>query len=178
MALLKKICPNCRFQNSPNQFFCQNPEIECSTRLDQVDPVEVAPRAPPAAHSPCPHCGYSENPLGSEDCLRCGSLIGGPKRRFAIRFPFGVVAVDESLRVGRDPKFSSISADLADFNKVSRQHAEFAVVDGRLFVTDARSTNGVRVNGEVIEVEKPRSIEVGDEILLSSQLRCTIVSRE
>ena len=34
---------------------------------------------------------------------------------------------------------------------ISREHAEFAEVDGALVVRDLKSANGVRVNGEDIE---------------------------
>jgi hypothetical protein len=74
-------------------------------------------------------------------------------------FPIG----EERFVVGR-----SESCQLCiDDPLASRTHAAFSVTDGRVFVEDLGSRNGVRVNGE--KITSTREIVHGDQVRVGSQ---------
>ncbi len=62
----------------------------------------------------------------------------------------------QSVVLGRDP---SADVSIVD-DSVSRRHARFEFVNGRVMVTDLGSTNGTKLNGEVVQHAEVR---VGDE---------------
>jgi hypothetical protein len=71
---------------------------------------------------------------------------------------------EDGFVVGRDP-----DSDLAiDEDGISRRHCRFFVKDGEWHVEDLGSTNGVRVNGELITGSYP--IKKGDRIGLFNQV--------
>ncbi|CAG1004772.1 MAG: FHA domain-containing protein [Anaerolinea sp.] len=47
---------------------------------------------------------------------------------------------------------------------VSRRHAQFAIVNGRLYLTDLDSVNGTRLNGVKIPPHEPQMIRDGDQL--------------
>ena len=70
------------------------------------------------------------------------------------------VVLDKAvLFVGRHPDCDVV---LKNSRKVSRRHCCIAQVDNRFVIRDLGSMNGVRVNGERVDVESP--IGLGDEI--------------
>lgn len=95
---------------------------------------------------------------------------------FAIRFPFGDVPIDGSLRVGREPTFSPIAQKLEGYGTVGRRHAELSVRGDELLITDLLSTNHVFVNDRQIPPNEPTPLKPGDEVLFSRQLRSAIIS--
>lgn len=70
------------------------------------------------------------------------------------------VVLDKAvIFVGRHPDCDVV---LKNSRKVSRRHCCIAQVDNRIVVRDLGSMNGVRVNGERIDIESP--LGLGDEI--------------
>ncbi|MDA7979220.1 MAG: FHA domain-containing protein [Pirellulales bacterium] len=52
------------------------------------------------------------------------------------------------------------------FQNVSAHHCKFSVVDGYWFIQDLNSRNGVKVNGERVEVGE-RRIDPGDQVAIA-----------
>ncbi|MCX7933938.1 MAG: protein kinase [Planctomycetota bacterium] len=55
-------------------------------------------------------------------------------------------------------------------NKASRSHAEFFLREGRGYVRDLNSSNGVYVNGIRLPPNKPRPLRAGDEIRIAGTI--------
>jgi DNA-binding NtrC family response regulator len=70
---------------------------------------------------------------------------------------------DLPVTVGREAPSDVRIADPT----LSREHARFALVDGRILVTDLDSTNGTSIGGKRVEEAE---IKLGDEVLLGSLL--------
>ena len=70
--------------------------------------------------------------------------------------------VDGSITLGRSSSSGLVITD----SEVSRAHSEVAVVEGELIVRDLGSTNGTRVNGDVIAA--PTKLSVGDVITVGN----------
>jgi pSer/pThr/pTyr-binding forkhead associated (FHA) protein len=64
--------------------------------------------------------------------------------------------------IGRDPG----CAIHLDDPSVSSRHARISIVDGHPFVTDLGSTNGTRVNGNLIDT--PHPLAAGDLITIGT----------
>jgi hypothetical protein len=64
--------------------------------------------------------------------------------------------------IGRDPG----CALHLDDPSVSARHARITIVDGHPFITDLASTNGTRVNGELIDT--PHPLAAGDLITIGT----------
>ena len=115
---------------------------------------------------PNPACGYTDNLENETECLRCSYPLDITQERnservpvgtmreatFIVRFPFGELSIEDTLRVGRESSFSPIAEKLVNYDKISRVHAELTVTNGHLIVTDLNSTNGVFINGQNIPV--------------------------
>ena len=125
----------------------------------------------------CLQCGFIHNAASDDRCMRCGASLdlsfpevqvpplatlpqpAATKRdaRWTAQFPFGAVAIEPMLRIGRDERYSPLAAELSGFEKVSRRHAELAIENGILTVIDMNSTNGTLVNGVLWQTESRRS---------------------
>jgi hypothetical protein len=76
-----------------------------------------------------------------------------------------VFGVHDGTMVGREAG-ATIRIDHPD---VSREHAEFRLVDDVLTIMDRQSTNGTKVNGEPLTPLQPRELKVGDTIEFGSR---------
>jgi len=72
------------------------------------------------------------------------------------------LAEGQALVVGRDPAAEICIGDTS----VSRQHARFELRGGAVSVRDLGSTNGTRLNGELLD--GPAAMGVGDEVTLGN----------
>lgn len=92
-----------------------------------------------------------------------------------LRFPWGVVAVPPSglLNIGRDFG-AECGSEIADFDNVSRRHAQVRVSDGAVLVVDQLSTNGTTVNGEPTTAYVARVISDGDTVGFGAHLRAVV----
>jgi len=84
------------------------------------------------------------------------------ERHFALRVGSETHIVDGSITLGRSSSSSLVIAD----SEVSRAHSEVAVVGGELVVRDLGSTNGTRVNGDIIVT--PTKLSAGDVITVGN----------
>jgi Family of unknown function (DUF6519)/FHA domain len=91
--------------------------------------------------------------------------VGFRLRSIANAVRGAVFSVYNGATVGRLAE-STIRIDHPD---VSREHAQFALVDDVLTITDVESTNGTKVNGESLTPREPRKLEVGDTIEFGSR---------
>ena len=180
-----KVCPGCETLNAITAFSCE----KCDTDLRAVQPVlrQAAERRDRQPQRVCPHCLYDGNTVDAAECARCSRPLrtSDPQPRpqpqpsppaYCVRFPFGDVPITGLLRIGREETFSTIARQLASYDKVSREHAELDARGGPLTVTDLASMNHVYVNGRQIEAKARTTLNVGDEIWFSRELRATIVA--
>ena len=83
----------------------------------------------------------------------------------------------DEMVVGRSGKRYQPEIDLSKLDAVefgiSRRHAVFTCKQGDLFVRDLNSTNGTRINGYRIDMDKPYRLHNGDELELGD-LRLTV----
>lgn len=69
------------------------------------------------------------------------------------------------LFIGRHPECDLV---IHDSRKVSRKHCCLAEINGRFFVRDLGSTNGVQINGR--RVSRTRELKSGDELTIGDVL--------
>ena len=75
-------------------------------------------------------------------------------------------SIKKNLIVGR----IGYGADLEiDDKKVSRKHGDIEIVDGKIFIEDLKSSNGIYVNGDRILPKKPVQISGNDIIKIGSK---------
>jgi len=84
------------------------------------------------------------------------------ERHFALQVGSDTHIVDGSITLGRSSSSGLVIAD----SEVSRAHSEVAVADGELIVRDLGSTNGTRVNGDIIAA--PTKLSAGDVITVGN----------
>jgi len=84
------------------------------------------------------------------------------ERQFELQVGSETHIVDGSVTLGRSSSSGLVIAD----SEVSRAHSEVAVVDGELVVRDLGSTNGTRVNGDIIAA--PTKLSAGDVITVGN----------
>lgn len=152
VAALK--CPSCGHENPPDARFCESCgaalTVPASTEAPPVEapPVEVPPVAPPVA---APAAALVVADTGVElplDLSKGESLIGraDPVSRV---FP----QVDLTPHGGYDAG-------------VSRKHCRIFQQGGQFFVEDLGSTNGTKLNGQIIPPHQPRPLNNGDTLEL------------
>ncbi len=83
-----------------------------------------------------------------------------------------VLDLDSALILGREPAPISRFLDLTPLNAyrhgVSRFHAMLEREDGRLVITDLKSTNGTFVNGRRLRAQSKYALSDGDHIVLGT----------
>ena len=84
------------------------------------------------------------------------------EQNFALRVGSDTHIIDGSITLGRSSSSGLVIAD----SEVSRAHSEVAVVGGELVVRDLGSTNGTRVNGDIIVT--PTKLSAGDVITVGN----------
>lgn len=89
-------------------------------------------------------------------------VISGPPDQIGTRVP-----IHEYVTVlGRDPDRVDITFYPNEQSSVSGKHATLQLYFGKFYVTDNGSTNGTRVNGQLLVADEPRELSEGDEIVL------------
>lgn len=190
-----KVCPSCGEHNRPTSLECR----KCETDLTSVRVVdsEMEQREQAKAineHSEdtapaltagalvrvCEECG-AENPPQARKCKQCGEDISDilPTPSVGVQekpFAFKLTAVDGDYSAVIDKPLSIVGreADLKDYlgtkMYVSRQHAEFTIVAGKVFVKNLSSTNKSFVNNTEISNTEPTALNFGDEIGLGGKV--------
>jgi len=70
------------------------------------------------------------------------------------------------VKVGRDPRTNDYVLDSrVTKNMISRNHARFKYDEGKWFIIDNNSTNGVYLNSERIPKQEPQTLSSGDIII-------------
>jgi len=134
--------------------------------------LDAAPLAPPPA-------GAATPPPAADGAAPPAPTAGGQKPRLAVK-RFGALTgeqiplMGERVVVGRfDPETGPVDLDLSsspEAQHVSRHHGElYREADGRWFIRDLGSTNGVFVKGANDSsfgqrITAPRAIASGDEL--------------
>jgi hypothetical protein len=132
-------------------------------------PEAATGAAPPAGPAPAPEAGAAPPaPASTGQRVR---LVG---KRLGATTSDEIPLLADRLLVGRfDPETGPVDIDLGaapEAEHISRQHAElYREADGRWFVRDLGSANGVFVKGETSasfgpRITEPRSLSQGDEI--------------
>lgn len=149
-----KICIVCDVANPVGEVFC----VECGTSLTgafetEDSPPEASKRAPP------PLAGTFREPSVS-----AAQLI----------FEWGAAKVGEHLSIGRDSTFSPLADRLADYESVSRRHAEIFIDEGVLAVRHLGLTNPTYVDGRALEVNEVAALHDGTEVGFSRAVVATV----
>ncbi len=141
-------CPACGHENPPDARFCESCGAALTVPAPEKPPVEVPPAAPPVA---APAAAFIVADTGVElplDLSKGESLIGraDPVSRV---FP----EVDLTPHGGYDAG-------------VSRKHCRIFQQGDQFFVEDLGSTNGTKLNGQIIPPNQPRPLNNGDTLEL------------
>lgn len=168
-----KVCPDCGFHNEPFRIECAQCEadITASPVVDGASETREQPATAKKLARIC-ECG-AVNPPAARKCAQCGEdisdIIPAPEPERASAPRFTLAAVDGSFAyeltrqettVGREQEMSGY---LSQKRYVSRTHAKFTVVDGRLFVADCGSVNHTYINSARISTS-PQELHDGDEV--------------
>jgi len=89
-------------------------------------------------------------------------------------FEWGSEAIGERLLIGRDPQFSPLADRLANFESVSRRHAEVFVNGDVLAVRHLGLTNPTYVDGRALEANEMATLHDGAEIAFSRAVSATV----
>ncbi len=190
-----KVCPSCGEHNRPTSLECRKCEtdltsvrvVDGETEQREAEKVVLENTDITKTHAMtgtlvrvCEECG-AENAPQARKCKQCGEDIsdilptpstGIPKKLFAYK----LTSVDGEYSAVINKKVSIVGreADLKDYleNKmyVSRQHAEFTIVAGKVFVRNLSSTNKTFVNNTEIPNNEPTALNFGDEIGLGGKV--------
>lgn len=190
-----KICPSCGEHNRPTSLECRKCEtdltsvrvIDSETEQRELEKSITDVKSSPAmgeVKSPlvriCEECG-AENAPQARKCKECGEDISDvlptPSTHSSEQsFSYILAAVDGNFSAVIDKPVSIIGreADLKEYLSskmyVSRQHAEFTVAAGKVFVKNLSSTNKTFVNNKEIPNDVPTAIQFGDEIGLGGKV--------
>lgn len=190
-----KVCPSCGEHNRPTSLECRKCETDLTgvrvvdSEIEQheaekaasetlVTPGENAPEG--ALVRVCEECG-AENAPQARKCKQCGEDISDilPTLSTGTQgkpFAYMLTTIDGSYSTLIDKPVCIVGreADLKDYlgNKmyVSRQHAEFTIVAGKVFVKNLSSTNKTFVNNMEIPNDEPTALNFGDEIGLGGKV--------
>lgn len=190
-----KVCPSCGEHNRPTSLECRKCETDLTgvrvvdSEIEQREAEKVATEntGTTGADVPagplvrvCEECG-AENAPQARKCKQCGEDISDilPTPSTGIQekqFSYKLTSVDGEYSAIIDKPVSVVGreADLKDYlgNKmyVSRQHAEFTIVAGKVFVKNLSSTNKTFVNNMEIPNDEPTALNFGDEIGLGGKV--------
>jgi len=84
----------------------------------------------------------------------------------------GEIQIHPETDIGRDASFSEI---FSRFPKMSRRHARFSTENGKWFVEDLDSTNGVYLDGVKIQSGSPVEVQEGMRIQFSLSCACKVI---
>lgn len=190
-----KVCPSCGERNRPTALECRRCEtdltgvrvVDSETEQREAEKVaseNIGATEADAATGPlvrvCEECG-AENAPQARKCKQCGEDISDilPTSSTGIQerpFAYKLTSIDGEYSAVIDKAVSIVGreADLKDYlgNKmyVSRQHAEFTIVAGKVFVKNLSNTNKTFVNNMEISNDEPTALNFGDEIGLGGKV--------
>lgn len=89
--------------------------------------------------------------------------------------------MEDTFRMGRSgaKAYKDKGVSLYKDKEVSTTHARMEIRNGMVFYIDTESTNGSFLNGEKVEVNKPKEIRDGDNITLgASEISVSVVTAD
>lgn len=162
--------------------------VRPDSRPDGAPPPAPPQSAAPVAESgsmpqgrvcPNPACG-APNASDARECAYCFTALAPDAVAdvgFVLRFPWGDVAVDHRVRIGRSPEYASAPMPV-DSPYLSRRHAEVWVENGHAYVLDLFSHNGTFRNG-VRLAATPVEVHDGDQLEFgSAEVRAVVGRRQ
>ncbi len=145
-----QLCPHCGTENIEGVLFCQ----QCGIALGLVS--------------------LSTRQLASDDGPHSGTDTLGPERVLILQFEDDetpiMVQIREEVILGRVTEqseggtFINLSPYGADDAGVSRRHARLLREKNAVYLMDLNSTNGTRLNGELLARGVEKRVRDGDEI--------------
>ncbi|BCS82415.1 FHA domain-containing protein [Anaerocellum diazotrophicum] len=153
-----KICPNCNWQNPPDEIIC----IKC-----MADIINVPVTGDSAVREAKKTEGIERKESFKKESYDDRTMVEVSK--IVLRGNNFVLEVFSGDVVGRHEKGKEY---LEVYKTVSRRHARFFKQAGTWYVEDLNSTNGVYINGRRIKGKDV--IKKGDRISLSLSLELTV----
>lgn len=155
-----KICPGCRNKCTGFESLCSHCGADLTTLISLAGPLHVRTPIPQTSGETCPdpECGAS-NPSGQHTCLYCGARLdtveqSGPVS-ILVTWPWGATILTTPLAIGREPSFSPLAGQLADYLDISRVHGTLRPLpDGSLEIEDLGSKYGTLVDGVIRRAER------------------------
>jgi serine/threonine protein kinase len=142
-----------------------------------AQPQPAVPATPPAAPATdgtaCQRCGRV-NKARARFCAGCGAPLSEPQPpRLMVKSPYRsweITINQVPFRIGRrDPRQGHFpELDLAEHDRgISSRHHATIQRDGSFYaITDLGSTNGTRLNGNLIAARVPQRLRQGDRITI------------
>lgn len=184
-----KVCPSCGEHNRPTSLECRKCETDLTgvrvvdsqteqREIQQIDNentgVTNLENTSVSLVRVCEECG-AENVPQARKCKQCGEDISdilpiSSSQAFEKPVAFKLTTVDGEYSAVMDKSLSIVGreADLKEYlgSKifVSRQHVEFTIVAGKIFVRNLSSTNKTFVNNVEISNDSPTALNFGDEV--------------
>ena len=155
-------CPQCKHQNFPGALFCS----ECGAKLSTANIKQTR--------------AFERAGIDSKELGQAGPTPAVAQPKEAALAYLHLVDHDSSIPLIEKPEFTVGRStdgqpilpdiDLSEYNAfsqgVSRLHASFKVVSGRISITDLGSSNGTRVNGQRIMPNIEYPLNHGDVVAL------------
>lgn len=190
-----KVCPSCGEHNRPTSLECRKCETDL-TCVRIVDSETVQCETPKVGNENkgaadhgtasislvrvCEEC-RAENAPQSRKCKQCGEdisdILPTPSCKASEQpFAYKLTTVDGDYYAVIDKPLCVVGreADLREYlgSKmfVSRQHAEFTIVAGKVFVKNLSNTNKTFVNNVEIPNDQPTALNFGDEVGLGGKV--------
>jgi len=190
-----KVCPWCGEHNRPASLECRKCEtdltgvrvVDCETEQRELEKESAETTTTSTGETNvaplvriCEECG-TENVPQARKCKQCGEDISDilpiPSTQTSEKlFFYKLTSVDGNYSVTIDKPLCIVGreADLSDYLStkmyVSRQHAEFTIVAGKVFIKNLSRTNKTFVNNVEISNEEPTALNFGDEIGLGGKV--------
>lgn len=176
-----KICPSCQTKNPPTLFECLNCEADLTMvkimdeeteKANQIVKSDTKPEAETVMLIRLCECG-TKNPPNARKCSICGEDISDvtptpdksetPKEEsFVLSSLDGQYAFKIAEKTTEVGKESRMSEYLTAKPYVSRHHAVFSILDGKLYIENISTTNYTFVNN--IKISEKTELHDGDEI--------------
>jgi len=166
------LCPNCQYKNLDGALFC----YECGAQLIVTDDVSTrgltkppdgsnGPQRPSEEISDRPSTGF---PMVAIHVVESGQMLQLSGR---LDYTFGRVTEDQPILP---------DVDLAPFGAfsqgVSRLHALIKIIGQQVLIMDLGSSNGTRVNGQLIISQVEYPLNHGDMLTLG-RMRLQVIIR-
>jgi hypothetical protein len=182
-----KVCPSCSTSNPEESWFCVN----CHSSLASVRATTITPATPPSASegqtpATTTRCHACDQPLpeNARECIYCHTPTPNtsnpnpgtnPAPRVTLRFPWGTETIQTTLRIGRDQAFHNLTQPIpAQYDNVSRQHAQIDQHPDRITITDLNSSNGTYLNNQRITPNQPTPITPPATLRFGANLQAQI----